>query len=83
MKRGRRRPRAWNNPKLLPLQTYLQQIVVTIDPMRPEDIGKGGSLSEVSNQTLDAAKITLTMLLILFKSNAADFCLRRGRRRSI
>ena len=55
-----------NNRHLIPLQTYLQQIVVTIDPTRPQDIGKGGSLSEVSNQTLDAAKIALTMLPILF-----------------
>ncbi|MBO7743101.1 carbohydrate ABC transporter permease [Paenibacillus sp. MWE-103] len=56
-----------NNPHLMPLQTYLQQIVVTIDPTRPEDISKaGGSLSEISNQTLDAAKISLTMLPILF-----------------
>ncbi|QHW34723.1 carbohydrate ABC transporter permease [Paenibacillus rhizovicinus] len=55
-----------NNTHLLPLQTYLQQIVVTIDPTAPEDIGKGGMLSEVSNQTLDAAKISLTMLPILF-----------------
>lgn len=55
-----------NDPHLMPLQTYLQQIVVTIDPTRPQDIGEGGVLSEVSNQTLNAAKISLTMLPILF-----------------
>ncbi|WP_308634388.1 carbohydrate ABC transporter permease [Paenibacillus silvisoli] len=55
-----------NKTHLVPLQTYLQQIVVLIDPTKPEEIGQGGSFSKVSNQTLSAAKITLTMLPILF-----------------
>ncbi|MBC8079021.1 MAG: carbohydrate ABC transporter permease [Gorillibacterium sp.] len=52
-----------NNRNLIPLQTYLQEIVITIDPVKAADAGS--LLSSVSNQTLASAKIALTMLPIL------------------
>ncbi|MFC4776262.1 carbohydrate ABC transporter permease [Paenibacillus sp. GCM10023252] len=53
-----------NDRSLVPLQTYMQEIVIQIDPSKPEEVGV--MLSEVSNQTLNAAKIVLTMLPIVF-----------------
>ncbi|AZN42497.1 carbohydrate ABC transporter permease [Paenibacillus albus] len=49
---------------LIPLQTYLQQVVVTIDPTKitTDNVSQ---LTSVSDQTLSSAKIAVTMLPIL------------------
>lgn len=49
---------------LLPLQTYIQQIIVKIDPTRIIS-GDTGYLSQISNTTLNAAKIMVTMIPIM------------------
>ena len=50
-----------------PLQTYIQQMVITIDPLKL--IADGGDFSKigaiVSNRTLNASKLVITMLPIL------------------
>ncbi|RKL68122.1 ABC transporter permease [Salipaludibacillus neizhouensis] len=47
-----------------PLQTYIQQLVVSVDPsVMTEDQYK--RLSEMSNKTLDAAKIFIAMIPVL------------------
>jgi putative aldouronate transport system permease protein len=50
-----------------PLQTYIQQMVITIDPLKL--VTEGGDFSKigtiVSNRTLNAAKLVVTMLPIL------------------
>ncbi|SHM53121.1 MULTISPECIES: carbohydrate ABC transporter permease [Gracilibacillus] len=47
-----------------PLQTYIQQLVVSVDPSQmTEDQYK--RLSEMSNRTLDAAKIFIAMIPVL------------------
>ncbi|WP_308635105.1 carbohydrate ABC transporter permease [Paenibacillus silvisoli] len=49
---------------LIPLQTYLQQVVLTIDPTKitTENVSV---LTKVSDETLNSAKIAVTMLPIL------------------
>ncbi|QHT60816.1 carbohydrate ABC transporter permease [Paenibacillus lycopersici] len=49
---------------LIPLQTYLQQVVLTIDPTKVTTQNVG-LLTQVSNETLSSAKIAVTMLPIL------------------
>lgn len=54
-----------NSPEKFPLQTYIQQLVVetsTYNLMNPEEIRR---LSEISNKTMNAAKIMVSMVPIL------------------
>lgn len=53
-----------NKPSEMPLQSYLQQLIVTIDPTRvtAESLN---SLQQVSNKTLNSAKIFVSMLPVL------------------
>lgn len=54
-----------DNPRNYPLQTYIQQLVVAEGNManlRPEEMSR---LAEVSNKTLNTAKILISMLPIL------------------
>ena len=50
-----------------PLQTYIQQMVITIDPLKL--VAEGGDFSKlgavVSNRTLNASKLVVTMMPIL------------------
>ena len=50
-----------------PLQTYIQQMVITIDPLKL--VAEGGDFSKigaiVSNRTLNASKLVVTMVPIL------------------
>jgi putative aldouronate transport system permease protein len=53
-----------SNTNQYPLQTYIQQLVAVVNPtlMSPD---KTHELFKVSERTLNAAKITITMLPIL------------------
>ncbi|HZG75795.1 MAG TPA: carbohydrate ABC transporter permease, partial [Paenibacillus sp.] len=54
-----------NSPEKLPLQTYIQTLVVemsNLNLMNPEDIQR---MEEISNRTMNAAKIVVAMIPIL------------------
>ncbi|ANE48247.1 ABC transporter permease [Paenibacillus swuensis] len=53
-----------NRPDNMPLQSYLQQLIVQIDPTRvtSEDLDR---LQRVSNKTLNSAKIIVSMIPVL------------------
>lgn len=56
-----------NKTSQYPLQTYIQQMVITIDPLK--FLEQGGDISKigatVSNRTLNAAKLVVTMVPVL------------------
>ncbi|HEY5586151.1 MAG TPA: carbohydrate ABC transporter permease [Ruminiclostridium sp.] len=56
-----------NKTSQYPLQTYIQQMVITIDPLK--FLAQGGDISKigatVSNRTLNAAKLVVTMVPVL------------------
>ncbi|WNR46141.1 carbohydrate ABC transporter permease [Paenibacillus roseipurpureus] len=52
------------NQAQIPLQTYIQQIIVQIDPTRIAS-GDTAYLANISNKTLNAAKIMVTMIPIM------------------
>lgn len=52
------------NQSDIPLQTYVQQIIVQIDPTRIAS-GDTSYLEKISNKTLNAAKIMVTMIPIM------------------
>lgn len=56
-----------NKTTQYPLQTYIQQMVITIDPLKL--VAEGGDFSKlgavVSNRTLNASKLVVTMIPIL------------------
>lgn len=53
------------NPEDVPLQTYMQQIVVRIDPNLLKSVEDVKRLASVSDKTLSAAKIFTSMLPIM------------------
>jgi putative aldouronate transport system permease protein len=54
-----------NRTEQYPLQTYIQQLVVTINPAQITDMESIRRMMAVSNRTLNAAKLVITMLPIL------------------
>ena len=54
-----------NRTEQYPLQTYIQQMVVTIDPGTTQDVETIRKRMAVSSRTLNAAKIVVTMFPIL------------------
>lgn len=54
-----------NDPRNYPLQTYIQQFVVILDPSRISSVEELKALTEVSSKTLNAAKLIVAMIPIL------------------
>ncbi|ANE46590.1 ABC transporter permease [Paenibacillus swuensis] len=54
-----------NYPENFPLQTYISQVVINIDPNNITNVNDVSALAAISNRTLSAAKIFLSMLPIL------------------
>jgi ABC-type glycerol-3-phosphate transport system permease component len=54
-----------NDPRNYPLQTYIQQFVVIMDPSRITSVEELEALTKVSSKTLNAAKLVVAIIPIL------------------